>query len=232
MSTDPLPGGAPVGSIRCLDDASYVLGALSLAERKVFEQHLATCPACQTSVARLAGLPGLLALTSEADVDDDQSPVPDTLLPRLLTVTARDRRRRRWIWTGTMVAAAACVVALAVVIAIRPASSRSVPLPAPVAMTQVLAGPMTASLQLTDKQWGTDIVINCRYNGVHDPGANYQLVIFDKTGKGQSLSWWKSVSGTTSTIPAATSLRLDEISHLEVQLPDGRPVLSAVPRHG
>lgn len=230
MSTDPLPGGASVDSIRCLDDASYVLGALSPAERQVFEQHLATCPACQTSVARLTGLPGLLALTSEADVADHLPPVPDTLLPRLLTVTARDRRRRRWIWTGTMAAAAACVLALAVVIAIRPAPSRSVALPAPLAMTQVLAGPMTASLQLTDKQWGTDIVINCRYAGAHDPGDNYQLVVFDKAGKGQALSWWKSVSGTT-TIPAATSLRLDEISRLEVRLPDGRPVLSAVPRH-
>lgn len=230
MSTDPLPGGASVDPICCLDDASYVLAALSPAERQVFEQHLATCPACQTSVAGLAGLPGLLALTSEADVAVHLPPVPDTLLPRLLTVTARDRRRRRWIWTGTMAAAAACVVALAVVIAIRPAPSRSVALPAPVAMTQVLAGPMTASLQLTDKQWGTDIVINCRDAGAHDPGDRYQLVVFDKAGNVQALSWWKSVSGTT-TIPAATSLRLDEISRLEVRLPDGRPVLSAVPRH-
>lgn len=230
MSTDPHPGGAPVGSSYCLDDASYVLGALTPAERHVFEQHLATCPTCQTSVARLAGLPGLLALTCQADIADNLPPVPDTLLPRLLTVATRDRRRRRWIWTGTMAVAAACVVALAVIIAVRPTSPRSVALPSPVAMTQVLAGPMTASLQLTDKQWGTDIVINCRYTSAHDLGDNYQLVVFDKAGKGQALSWWKSVSGN-STIPAATSLRLDQISRLEVQLPDGRPVLSAVPRH-
>ena len=48
-------------------DAAYVLGALSPAERREFEEHLAGCARCQRSVAELAGLPGLLAQVSPED---------------------------------------------------------------------------------------------------------------------------------------------------------------------
>ncbi|MFB7796824.1 anti-sigma factor family protein [Isoptericola sp. NPDC056134] len=42
-------------------DAAYVLGALSPADRRDYEEHLAGCDACRAAVAELAGLPGLLA---------------------------------------------------------------------------------------------------------------------------------------------------------------------------
>ena len=42
-------------------DAAYVLGALSPAERREFEEHLASCPPCQAAVSELAAMPGLLA---------------------------------------------------------------------------------------------------------------------------------------------------------------------------
>lgn len=42
-------------------DASYVLGALSPAERTDYERHLTTCPECREAVAEIAVLPGLLA---------------------------------------------------------------------------------------------------------------------------------------------------------------------------
>ena len=48
-------------------DAAYVLGALSPAERREFEEHLAGCPGCQAAVSELAGLPGLLAQVSPED---------------------------------------------------------------------------------------------------------------------------------------------------------------------
>ena len=48
----------------CHDDAAYVLGALSPVDRRAYEEHLRECSACQASVRSLAGLPGLLALTS------------------------------------------------------------------------------------------------------------------------------------------------------------------------
>ena len=224
----------------CLDDASYVLGTLSPSQRLVFEQHLATCTDCQASVARMAGLPGLLALTSAADLEQDPPPVPDTLLPRLLTAAARQRRRRRWVWTGTVAAAAACVIALVVTIVVRPSSGPAVALPssgsagalpAPISMQHIVAGPMDVSLQLVDKQWGTSITINCRYGSAHDAGEWYGLVAFDGAGKPVPAGGWMSVTGAGSTVTTATALRLAQISRVEVQLTDGTPVLSVVPPH-
>ncbi|MCU1526597.1 MAG: hypothetical protein JWP75_360, partial [Frondihabitans sp.] len=42
-------------------DAAYVLGSLSPAERRDYEDHLATCYDCSRSVAEFAAMPGLLA---------------------------------------------------------------------------------------------------------------------------------------------------------------------------
>jgi len=48
-------------------DAAYVLGALSPADRREFEEHLASCSACQAAISELAAIPGLLAQVSPAD---------------------------------------------------------------------------------------------------------------------------------------------------------------------
>jgi anti-sigma-K factor RskA len=234
VSTPDSQASSPrASSTLCLDDAAYVLGILPPAERQAFEQHLSDCPACQASVARLAGLPGLLALTSAAELETDPPPLPETLLPKLLTAAARERRRRRLVWIGTVAAAAACVVALVLILVVRPDSAaKSVALPNPIPMTSLVPGPMAVSLQLVDKQWGTSVVITCHYSGSHDAGEDYQLVAFDSGGKAQNLGWWMSVAGGGSTVTTASSLRLGDISRLEVQLANGTPLLSAVPPHG
>lgn len=231
------PRGAPgPHSGPCLDDAAYVLGSLSPAERQAYEQHLAGCARCQASVGRLAGLPGLLAVTSPADVSGSTAPVPDTLLPRLLDTVARERRRHRFLVSGVTGAAIAAAVALVIALLVRPApatpqasSTTTQTQPAPVQMTPLVSGPMNVSLQLTDKQWGTSVVVRCAYEGAHQAGVGYQLVAFDPDGKPQTLGWWASVTGSATTVTTASSLHLKDISRLEVQLPDGMPLLRAVP---
>jgi anti-sigma factor RsiW len=218
-----------ITSTLCLSDASYVLGSLTPSERSAYEKHLTTCLGCQASVAELAGLPGLLAPISAADVDSDPPPVPELLLPNLLAAVVRERRRRRGIWAGTLVAAAACLVALVISVLVRPQPAGGEALPAPVAMQPLVPGPMTVSLQLEDKQWGTSVVVHCVYQGAHQAGFAYQLVAFDASGKPQNLGWWMSVAGSASTVTTASSLRLKEISHLEVQRSDGRALMTAVP---
>ena len=44
-----------------------MLGALSPAERREFEEHLAGCTTCQAAVSELAGLPGLLGQVAPDD---------------------------------------------------------------------------------------------------------------------------------------------------------------------
>ena len=235
MTGDALRGDGPrTDPALCLDDAAYVLGSLSPSERQAYEQHLTLCSKCRASVGRLAGLPGLLATTSPADVGPGSAPIPDTLLPRLLVTAARERRRRVLL-SGLAGAAAAAVIALVVVLVQRPAPGAppvSVAEPAqaqPVAMTPLVAGPMDVSLQLSDKQWGTSVVVHCAYQGGHQSGLGYQLVAFDPAGKQQSLGWWTSVPGSGTTVTTASSLHLKDISRLEVRLPDGKPLLYAVP---
>lgn len=48
-------------------DAAYVLGALSAADRREFEAHLAGCPECRGAVTELCGVPALL---SQLDRDE------------------------------------------------------------------------------------------------------------------------------------------------------------------
>ena len=80
-------------------DASYVLGALSPAERSEYQSHLADCEECTRSVRMLAGLPGLLARVSAdvLDVPRPDEPVPGTLLPALVDEVHRRERRRTWL---------------------------------------------------------------------------------------------------------------------------------------
>ena len=94
------------------DDAAYVLGALSLADRQEFERHLPGCADCSRAVGELAGLPGLLgrvdaSVVEEPEVDD---PVPATLLPALSREVRQARRRRTWAAAGLAAAAAVAVV--------------------------------------------------------------------------------------------------------------------------
>lgn len=217
----------------CLDDAAYVLGSLAPAERQAYEQHLAGCPRCQAAVGRLAGLPGLLAATSPADIGATATPVPDTLLPRLLATVTRERRRRRFLVSGIAGAAVAAAVALVIALLVRPsagtpqAAPTTAPQPVPVQMTPLVSAPMDVSLQLSDKQWGTSVIVRCAYQGGHQAGLGYQLVAFDPDGKPQTLGWWTSVAGSATTVTTASSLHLKDISRVEVQLPDGMPVLRA-----
>lgn len=111
-------------------DAAYVLGALSVAERLDFEEHLAGCAACRAAVAELAGLPGLLAQLPPGEVlamdhvgaaggndaagqgDDawhgvmDAEP-PASLMPVLPMAEMRSRRAQ---WLAPVAAAAAALL--------------------------------------------------------------------------------------------------------------------------
>src|ERR1700748_3027093 len=59
-------------------DAAYVLGSLSATDRREFETHLASCPACREAVAELSGVPALLSQLDREEVAaiDRSGPVP------------------------------------------------------------------------------------------------------------------------------------------------------------
>jgi hypothetical protein len=228
-------------------DGSYVLGALSPAERLDFEEHLAGCADCARSVRELAGLPGLLARVDRAVLEQspDEAPLPETLLPALLGEVRRSRRRRSLLAAG---AAAAAVAAVTVPMAVSgafdgsatPVAGPSAGSGSPVtvvrrAMAPVGNSQVRASVTFASVAWGTRLQLTCTYDpkkgGNQAPGTSkmtYGLFVRTRDGRTQQVGTWRSISARTTRVTAATSATTKDIASVEVRTADGRPVLSLV----
>ena len=225
------------------DDAAYVLGALSPVERLDFERHLAACGDCTRAVRELAGLPGLLGRVEASDLETPpaQEPVPDTLLPALSREVRRGRRQRTLAVAG-LAAAVTAVVAVAVPVAVSqaghdetaaPSASSSSTTPGGIAsrpMTPVGVVPVRASVAMEQVAWGTRLVLTCTYDPSvmeYDlpPAVDYTLVVRTRKGRTEQVGSWRSVSGATMQVAAATSASRAAIASVEVRTTDGRVVL-------
>jgi hypothetical protein len=173
-------------------DAAYVLGALSSAQRREYEQHLSGCKRCVAAVSELAGMPGLLGALPAQDafaILDADAPGarPATIVesasapPDILTgLTARVRQRRRArAWTAGLVGvAAAAAIAAAIVLPI--SLGTTAPPPPTLAATLSPVSPstpgssdasqITASIQLTSVKWGTKVAVTCSYSATAPTG--------------------------------------------------------------
>jgi hypothetical protein len=210
-------------------DAAYLLGALSPQDRREFEAHLRECEECSRSVARLAGLPGLLA---KAAHPAPAEPVPATLLPRLIAEVTRARRRaRRRLVAAAGAAAAVVAVLLGTLVALDdPGRSPDDPPVAGVAMDQVVDGtPIRAEAVLDSQAWGTDIRLTCTYDPAGYGSGTYRLVVTGDDGTPQRLATWSAVPGQVSTVTGSTSLEADEIATVEIRDASDRPVLTLDP---
>lgn len=225
-------------------DGSYVLGALSPAERQEFEKHLAGCAECASAVRELAGLPGLLSRI-DADVlasPRADEPVPGTLLPALVRQVRRRQRRRAIATAGV---AAAAVVAVAVgsfSIAgafdgdgtrrvAPPSTSATAVVPVTEPMVPLGQTVVTAGLALESVAWGTRLDLTCSYqssDGWDEPAhaPTYSLVVRTRDGRTQQVATWRALPGRTMQLVGATAASRDDIESVEVRTADGVPVLS------
>lgn len=228
-------------------DGSYVLGALSPAERQAFEQHLAGCAECAQSVRELAGLPGLLSRVDPRVLESPPAeiPVPDSLLPALVDQVRRVQRRRTFLTAGLAAAAAVAVVVgtLGVTGAFdgeqtpgtdRTSSPSAIP-PSPdsQAMQPVGSVPVRASLVFESVSWGTRLNLTCTYvtdGGDYDPApsATYVLVVHTRDGRLEHVGTWRAIPGTTTRMSAATAASREDISSVEVRAENGKPVLRLI----
>jgi hypothetical protein len=204
------------------DDGAYVLGALDPDDRAAFEAHLETCPDCAARVNEVQALPGLLAGIDPAEFTDASTePPPQTLLPSLLREARRQHRRQRRLIGGLAAVAAACVIAL--VVALWPASTTS---PAQRPFVAVAQSPVSATATLTSKAWGTAIDVHCHYLSGSVGGAwHYELVAYDRSGGKHDLGDWALPPDNDIDYQAGTALSPNDISRLEITLPDGTPLL-------
>lgn len=220
-------------------DAAYVLGSLSVDDRRRYERHLAECGSCAAAVAELAGLPGLLSKVSPAEAEASlaQSPpvAPDMLpglLPRLVADVERRRRRTSRWFAGLGIAAVAAAIAAGVVVV--PALVTSFTDPAPqsvsVQLTSVVESPLTAGIRLVEEEWGTRIDMECRYRVGDGYGtevaADYAMYVTDAAGDEAKLATWTASPGHTATPSGTTSLPLADIRLVEVRaVPTGEVLL-------
>ena len=233
-------------------DAAYVLGALSPEDRLAFERHLPGCASCRRAVQELAGMPGLLAQVSSEVVlsPPDETPVPDTLLPRLDREVRRSEARRSWLTMGVAAAVVVLVTALGAVAisglfdddggppaagptsdaSSSPSSSSSEPALDSQAMQQVGQDVLNATVSMKSVAWGTKLDLTCSYEppeheyGESPPSWTYALVVRTRDGWEQ-VGTWTALPGKTMSFAAGTAALRDDISEVEVRAPDGTAVL-------
>ena len=215
-------------------DAAYVLGALSPAERREFEEHLAGCARCQRSVAELAGLPGLLAqvspedaalLAAQAQPADEEAPA--TLMPRV--VGAQRTRRRRFVAAVAGAAAALILIVGGVATGLLPFGQ---PDPALLAFSQVRPTAMTAIVEVVPADEGTDFRVECQYGEANEPtsgGAHetYEIWIVDRLGTAVEAKSWTARPDRVMRPQAHSNWKMPRISAVEIRSSDGETLLRA-----
>ena len=90
-------------------------------------------------------------------------------------------------------------------------------------------GPMSASLQLVDKKWGTAITVVCQYDQQSDASWVYDLAVIDTDGNLSPAGTWSAVPGVTARVATATFIPRDRIAAFEVRLPNGQAILRGWP---
>lgn len=212
-------------------DAAYVLGALSPEDRREFEGHLAGCPACQQSVAEVAGLPGLLtqisledaAIWSEAQTAEPSSLPPGTLLPQLIS---RVRSRRRRVITAVVGVAAGLGLLLGGMgIGL---AAQGLPDPSDserLAFSVVNPSSLTAVVDVSSVAGGTELQVECQYGeaGQVLPGREYpeySIVVVDRSDRSSRLKDWHARPSKVMHPQASTPLKRSQIKRIEIRRAD------------
>jgi hypothetical protein len=217
-------------------DAAYVLGSLSPAERREYEEHLAGCPACQAAVSELAGIPGLLAqvppedaallaVTSAEDIDDS---APPSLLAAVRSRRAGRRRRMVGIVAGAAAAVLVVLAGVAYALGLLPLGPSG---PQRVAFASVDQTPMIAVVDVIPAEQGTDLAVECVYHTVieHDPQAydDYRIYVIDRSGRAWLVKEYPIKPNKVLRPTARTELKVRQIATVEIRDSDNETLLRA-----
>jgi hypothetical protein len=209
-------------------DAAYVLGALSLEERRTYESYLAANPTRAAELTELAGMPGILnalsrdeavALTDLAGAPPAQER-PDNIASLAHAAAKRQQRSRR-TWLAAAVASAAALVITGGVVGatVFPRSSAPTQTVAMQAMQPTPRGGLTAELAVTEKKWGTELNWACEYTKDWSRGVDsYDIVVTTKSGAQTTVGSWRPAGDEASGLSAATSIPTSEIRSVDIRV--------------
>jgi hypothetical protein len=222
------------------DDAAYVLGALSPAERAAYERHLSSCSFCREAVADLARVPDML---DRLDADEFAKLLDPTLTgppprvsfnPAISSSPPRpSRRRNRSIRVLSTAAAFVLVLLIGGGVAAWTLNQDTPTTPPPgpaVAMTPVdEVSPITATVRLTSTAGGTKVEMNCSYSKAADQAYTFRLIAYGPDEQKEQLGSWLAQPGTDFRMPGATHFGEGSLSRLEIVRFDGKAMLTYEP---
>jgi hypothetical protein len=231
-------------------DAAYVLGALDPGQRREYEEHLATCAACQSAVAELAGTPGLLAQVPPGEVLAMDHPGMEALdepsvslmppLPAEPDARRVESPRRRWR-VPAAAAAAALVLGGLVGYAAHSAGQGETPTatttvtrvptaaPGRLAFTAVEPASMTAVVDVVPQGSGTLLRVECQYAvGTEKPGepgyqgawADYSIWVVGKSGQSMQIKEWTARPDKVMHPSGVSPLPVSQIKSVEIRRVD------------
>ncbi len=206
-------------------DAAYVLGALNPADRRTYENYLATNPERNAELADLAGLPDILDVLSpeEALALTDLAgspPVEDRAGNVSSFAAASAKRRSRRAPIAAAVAAAAALAILGGVVG-------ATVFPRTTAVQTVAMSPMqpgsrpglTAQLAVTEKKWGTELNWACEYTKDWSRDVeSYDIVVTTTNGAQSVVGSWRPAGDEATGLSAATSIPTSEIRSVDIRV--------------
>ena len=209
-------------------DAAYILGALSLEDRRTYEDYLATNPSQAVELTDLAGMPGILnalsrdeavALTNLAGVPPTEER-PDNIASLAHAAAKRQQRSRRTWLTAAVASAAALVIVGGIAGAtVFPRSAAPTQTVAMQTMQPTPRGGLTAELAVTEKKWGTELNWACQYTKDWSRNvASYDLVVTTQDGAQQVVGSWKPAGDEATGLSAATSIPASQIKTVDIRV--------------
>jgi hypothetical protein len=217
-------------------DAAYVLGALSLEDRRTYENYLAANPARAAELTELAGMPGILnalsrdeavALTDLAGAPPSQDR-PDNV-SSLAQAAAKRQQRSRRTWLATAVAAAAALAITGGVVGatVFPRSPAPVQAVAMQAMQPTPRGGLTAELAVSEKKWGTELNWACQYTKDWSRNVgSYDIVVTTHDGVQSAVGSWKPAGDEATGLSAATSIPTSQIRTVDIRVTGSKEPLA------
>jgi hypothetical protein len=209
-------------------DAAYVLGALSLEERRTYESYLAANPARAAELTELAGMPGILnalsreeavALTDIAGAPPSEQRADD--IASLTHAAAKRQQRSRRTWLAAAVASAAALLIAGGIVGatVFPNSAAPTQTVAMQAMQPTPRGGLTAELAVTEKKWGTELNWACQYTKDWSRNVDsYDIVVTTHDGVQKTVGSWKPAGDEATGLSAATSIPTKQIQRVDIRV--------------